>query len=225
METKSSYSLGPHEGSVGSNFVIIPFDYGRLPEPDRKAVVPICIQSTDRHGKSIAPVWFEQGVAPIYKELVDLAFYKLGDSWRASELAEISVHKLWKQHGADAGDTPWRRVWRQAFWDAKDMAAGDWRARRYRLIYRTLEQLDREFPDKTVDPTNFKQLFDDRLQIEQIENELREDGLQVMADVLESLMRGDSWVQIGEPKKRRFYRLRRKKFTAPTVVQEGTKTC
>ena len=39
--------------------VIIPFDYEQLPEAQRKAIVPICIASVDRHGNPIAAVWFE----------------------------------------------------------------------------------------------------------------------------------------------------------------------
>jgi DNA-directed RNA polymerase specialized sigma24 family protein len=224
MEDNSEH-LSPQRGNMGSRFVIIPFDYERLAEPDRGATVPICIQSMDRQGNAIAPVWFEQGVAPIHNELINLASYQLGDAWRASELTEICVHKLWRHHGAEAGTTPWRRVWRQAFWEAKDMAAGDWRARRYRLIYRTLEELDREFPDKTVDPTDYRQLYEDRVLVEQIENDLRVEGLDGMVCILELLMRGDTWVEIGEPEKRRFYRMRRKKFTASGTFAQGTKTC
>jgi len=160
----------------------------------------------------IAPVWFEQGVAPIHDELIGLAHYGAGDPWLASELTETSVHKLWRRHGSNAGETPWRRVWRQAFWEAKDMVAGDWRARRFRVISRTLEQLDREFPDKTVDPTDYKTLFHQRLLIDSIERELREDGLDEMAEIIDLLMRGHTWVEIGEPEKRRFYRLRKKMF-------------
>ena len=55
--------------------------------------------------------------------------YKLGDVRRVSELAEITVHKLWERHGEDAGIWPWRRVLVRAMWEARDMAAGDsqWR--------------------------------------------------------------------------------------------------
>jgi len=210
MRTEAADFLIPQGRNLG--FVIIPFNYALLPEPSRKAMVPICIQSTDRHGNEIAPVWFEQGVAPIHDELINLAYYGAGDPWLASELTETSVHKLWRRHGTNAGETPWRRVWRQAFWEAKDMAAGDWRARRFRVISRTLEQLDREFPEKTVDPTDYATLFHQRLLIDSIERELREDGLDEMAEIADLVMRGHTWVEIGEPQKRRFYRLRKKLF-------------
>jgi hypothetical protein len=109
--------------------VIIPFDYEQLPESQRKAIVPICIASVDRHGNPIAPIWFEQGVVPVQNQLRSLARYKLGDVWRVSELAEITVHKLWERHGEDAGIWPWRRVLAHAIWEARDLAVGEsqWR--------------------------------------------------------------------------------------------------
>ena len=67
--------------------------------------------TADRHGNRIAPIWFEQGVVPVQNELRDLARHKLRDVHRVSELAEITVHKLWEMHGEDAGACPWRRVW------------------------------------------------------------------------------------------------------------------
>ena len=67
----------PQGGVVG--VVIIPFGYEDLPEDRRKKVVPICIETEDRDGNVIDPVWFEQGVAPISTELTDLAQAILGD--------------------------------------------------------------------------------------------------------------------------------------------------
>ena len=55
--------------------------------------------------------------------------------------------------------------------------------------------------------------------------DLRVEGLDGMVAILELLMRGDTWVEIGEPEKRRFYRVRRKKFTASGTFTQGTKTC
>ena len=104
--------------------VIIPFDYEQLPDAQRNTIVPICIDSVDGHGNPIARIWFEKGVAPVQDQLRDLARYKLGDVRRVSELAEITVHKLWERHGEDAGIWPWRRVWARAVWEARDLAAG-----------------------------------------------------------------------------------------------------
>src|ERR1017187_10930532 len=105
-------------------FVIIPFDYDQLSDDQKKSIVPICIASVDRYGHSIARIWFEEGVAPIQNQLRGLARYKLGDVRRVSELAEITVHKLWERHGEDAGIMPWRRVLVRAVWEARDLASG-----------------------------------------------------------------------------------------------------
>jgi len=90
----------------GKGVIIIPFDYEELPEAQRKKIVPICIAAADRRGNPIAPIWFEEGVAPVQNELRDLAHYRLRDVHRVSELAEITVHKLWEMHGEDAGACP-----------------------------------------------------------------------------------------------------------------------
>ncbi len=120
-------------------------------------MVPICIQSTDRHGNEIAPVWFEQGVAPIHDELISLAHYGAGDPWLASELTETSVHKLW-------GDGTGRKCRRDTLAQGVERSIlGSERYGRRRLESETvpshlsdiLEQLDQEFPDKTVDPTDY----------------------------------------------------------------------
>src|ERR1700722_14354958 len=115
----------------GMGVVIIPFDYEQLPDAQQKEIVPISIASVDRHGNLIAPIWFEQGVVPVQDELRNLARYRLGDVRRVSELAEITVHKLWEQHGQEVGILPLRRVLKRAVWGARDLAAGDsqWRIR------------------------------------------------------------------------------------------------
>ena len=54
-------------------FVIIPFDYDQLSDDQKKSIVPICIASVDRFGRAIAPIWFEEGVAPVQNQLRGLA--------------------------------------------------------------------------------------------------------------------------------------------------------
>ena len=83
----------PQGGVVG--VVIIPFGYEDLPEDRRNKVVPICIETEDRDGNVIDPVWFEQGVAPISTELTDLAQAVLGDKRMVSDIVQPSVHKVW----------------------------------------------------------------------------------------------------------------------------------
>src|SRR5260370_14479585 len=86
----------------GMGVVIIPFDYEQLPDAQRKAIVPICIASADRHGNPIARVWFKQGVAPVQDQLRAIALYRLGDVRRVSECAEVTVHNSWARYGGCA---------------------------------------------------------------------------------------------------------------------------
>lgn len=197
--------------------VIIPFDYEQLPEDRRKKVVPIYIEGRDSEGNVIDPVWFEQGVAPISRELTDLAEAVLGDKRMVSDIAQPSVHKLWRLHRHDAGEKPHARVWRQAVWEARDQAAGGWRERKFRVILRTLEELDRQFPERTVDPRDYALIYQQRIILKSVRTALQEDGLEVMARVYELMQMGDKWPEIGAKLglsegavKHRFYRFRKK---------------
>src|ERR1700678_4553467 len=94
-ENKKSFDVAEQR----TGFVIIPFDYDQLPESQqRKMIVPICIASMDRHGNPIAPIWFEKGVAPVQEQLRRIARIRLGEVRRVSELAEITIHRLWECH-------------------------------------------------------------------------------------------------------------------------------
>jgi len=94
----------------GMGVVIIPFDYEQLPDAQRKKIVPICIASVDRHGNPIARIWFEKGVAPVQDQLRGLAGTDR-DVQRVSELAEITVHKLWERHGERRGSGRGAACW------------------------------------------------------------------------------------------------------------------
>ncbi len=197
--------------------VIIPFGYENLPEDRRNKVVPICIETKDRDGNVIDPVWFEQGVAPISTELTDLAQAVLGDRRMVSDIAQPSVHKVWYKHRHNAGNKPYARIWRQAIWEARDQAVGGWRERRFRVISRTLDEMDREFPDRTADPRDYALLYHQRIFLRNIETAIEEDGLEEMARVCELLKLGDTWFEIStklgqdeDALKRRFYRFRKK---------------
>ncbi len=113
----------PQGGVVG--VVVIPFDYEELPEDRRKTVVPICIETQDRDGNVIDPVWFERGVAPISTELTDLAQAVLGDRRLVSDIVQPTVHKVWYKHRHNAGDKPYARIWRQAIWETRRLAVGE----------------------------------------------------------------------------------------------------
>lgn len=202
---------------MGAGLVIIPFDYVDWPEDRRKKVVPICIEARDRHGDVIDPVWFEQGVAPISKELTELAQSVLGDKRMVSDIAQPSVHKVWNRHRHNTGNKPYARIWRQALWEAKDQAAGGWRERRFRVISRTLDEFDRDFPERATDPRDYARLYHQRIVLQTVETVLEEDGMKEMARVYELLKIGDTWFEISEKLgqgedalKRRFYRFRKK---------------
>ena len=95
-------------------------------EAQRKSIVPICIASVDRQWETRSrESGSSEGVYPVQEQLRNIARYKLGDVRLVSELAEITVHKLWERHGEDTGVWPWRRVLVRARWEARDMAAGD----------------------------------------------------------------------------------------------------
>jgi DNA-directed RNA polymerase specialized sigma24 family protein len=197
--------------------VIIPFGYEDLPEDRRKKVVPICIEAEDREGNLIDPEWFERGVAPIRRELTNLAQSVLGDRRMVSDIVQPSVHKVWHRHQHNIGDKPHARIWRQAIWEARDQAAGGWRARRFRVVSYTLEQMDREFPERMADPQDYVLLYHQRMILQSVHTAFKEDGLEEMARVYELLKLGDTWAEISakmgqgeEALKRRFYRLCKK---------------
>jgi DNA-directed RNA polymerase specialized sigma24 family protein len=107
--------------------VTIPFDYDELVDPN--SVVPICIEDTDCQGRKIASGWIT-AVVPIADGIRKLARWRLEDEWRASELAEVSVHSVWHKHLDDLGIWPSGRIWRSARWAAEDLRAGGRRVRR-----------------------------------------------------------------------------------------------
>ncbi|MEP6539609.1 MAG: hypothetical protein ABJF23_30015 [Bryobacteraceae bacterium] len=205
----------PQGGTVG--VVVIPFNYEQLPEDRRNKVVPICIEAKDRDGNLIDPVWFEHGVAPISRELTDLAQSVLGDKRMVSDIAQPSVHKVWYRHRHNFGEKPYARIWRQAIWEARDQAVGGWRERRFRIISRTLDEMDREFPERMTDPCDYAVLYHQRIALRTVETALKGEGLEEMARVYELLELGDTWPEIStklgqgeDALKRRFYRFCKK---------------
>lgn len=107
--------------------IIIPFDYEE--RHDSHSIVPICIEDTDRFGRKIAWGWFT-AVVPIANWLRGLAWRRLGDVWRVSELTESTVHEVWCEHLDDFGLLPSARIWRHAKWKAEDLRVGGVRIRR-----------------------------------------------------------------------------------------------
>ncbi|HEY6343546.1 MAG TPA: hypothetical protein VIY49_18780 [Bryobacteraceae bacterium] len=203
------------------NVVIIPFDYDQLPESKRRTIVPICIAAVDRHGNPIAPVWFEKGVAPVQDQLRNIARIRLGDVQRVSELAEITVHKLWERHGENAGMLPWRRVLVRAVWEARDLAAGDSRWHINHTVPLALDSLERDlYGNGPVDPTRYEDIYEQQLLIELIERRIEEDRRTEIREVFKMLRQGYTWEEVAqrlgnqkpEALKKRFWRWMKRNF-------------
>ena len=201
--------------------VIIPFNYDQLSESERKTIVPICIASVDRHGNPIAPIWFEKGVAPVQVQLRSLARFKLGDVQRVSELAEITVHKLWERHGDNAGIYPWRRVLARAIWEARDLAAGDSQWRIKHTIPLALGSLEGDiYGNGLPDPIAYEEIYERKLLVEMVERRIEEDQRGEIRQVFKMLRQGYTWdeiaTQIHDPKpealKKRFWRWIKQNF-------------
>jgi hypothetical protein len=177
--------------------VIIPFDYEQLPEAERNSIVPICIAAADRHGDPIARIWFEQGVAPVQDQLRGLARYKLGDVHRVSELAEATVHKLWKLHGEDAGILPWHRVLTWAVWEAREMAMGGSNWRMKHTVPLALTMLDQEcFGTSMTDPNSYEEIYELDLLVELIERRTEEEHRPEIREIFKLWREGYEWDEI-----------------------------
>jgi hypothetical protein len=205
----------------GMSVIIIPFDYEQLPESQQKAIVPICIASMDRYGNPVARVWFEEGVAPVQDQLRSIARYKLGDVRYVSELAEITVHKLWERHGDNAGIYPWRRVWARAIWEARDLAAGDSQWRIKHTIPLALGSLEGDiYGNGLPDPIAYEEIYERKLLVEMVERRIEEDQRGEIRQVFKMLRQGYTWdeiaTQIHDPKpealKKRFWRWIKQNF-------------
>jgi hypothetical protein len=199
--------------------IIIPFDYEKLPEFQRNAIVPICIASMDRHGNKIASIWFEQGVAPVREQLCNIARARLGDVRRVSELAEITVHKLWERHGEDAGVWPCRRVLVRAMWEARDLAVGDSRWHINHTVPLAPDSFDRHFNGLKRN----EEIYQQHLLLDLVERRIEQDQHGEIGKVFRMLRQGYTWEevaqQLGEQKlealKKRFWRWIKRNFPQP----------
>ncbi len=203
--------------------VVIPQNYGDLPNDQRKQIIPICIAAYDKFGRQIAPEWFDNGVAPVRRELVGMAQHALGDPWRVSELAEATVHRLWARHGSSVGRYPARRVLVKAKWIAQELKSGDWRSMKYPKLYLALDALDEKIREQTLtDPREYAERFEQQIMLNSVEDRLQREGSTLIQTVFQLLRRGYSWQEVaervalpsGEIAKRRFYRWIKKIRTA-----------
>jgi hypothetical protein len=195
--------------------VIIPFDYEQLPDDQQKAIVPICIPAKDRHGNEIPRVWFEQGVAPVQDQLRAIARYRLGDVHRVSELAEATVHKLWQQHGENAGFLPWHRVLTRADWEARHMAMGGSPWRKSHTVPLKLASLERRlYRKRSVGAKRWEYSYERDLLVDLVERRIRKEHREDFREAFKMLREGYGWDEIAarvhdsnpEALKRRFWR-------------------
>jgi hypothetical protein len=203
--------------------VIIPSNYEQLPESERKMIVPICIASVDRLGNPIAAVWFEKGVVPVQDQLRRIARVRLGDVQRVSELAEITVHKLWERHGENAGVWPWRRVLVRAVWEARDLAVGNSPWRINHTVPLAMDSLERDLYNNGIaDPNRYEEIYQQQLLLDLVERRIAEDHRPEIREVFKMLRQGYNWDEIGsrlgnvnpEALKKRFWRWMHRNFSS-----------
>jgi hypothetical protein len=199
--------------------VVIPENYESLPSAERKKIIPICIKAVDISGCPIPTEWFTDGVAPVRKELVGMAHHTLGDPWRASELAETTVHRLAAKHGRFLGRYPARRVLVKAYWVAEELKTGDSRRTKYPNLFVALDALDEKIRDRTLaDPNVYAKRFDQQILLDSFEDRLRREGRTEVRAMFQLVRRGYSWDEVSERvglptaeiAKRRFYRWAKK---------------
>jgi hypothetical protein len=204
---------------------IIPFDYEQLPESQRKLIVPICIASVDLNGNPIPRVWIDRGVVPVQEQLRNIARYKLRDVRLVSELVEVTVHKLAERHGEDAGICPWRRVLVRAYWEARDLAAGDsqWLIRH--TVPLALGSLEHDlYGNGLTDPTHYDEVYERELLVELVERRAESDHRYEIRLIFRMWRQGYTWEEIAaelhDPKpeavKKRFWRWIKQNFSQKT---------
>jgi DNA-directed RNA polymerase specialized sigma24 family protein len=195
--------------------VVLPQNYEELSPTERSAIVPICIAAFDRQGQPIPPEWFSKGVEPVREHLVNIARHILGDPWCVSELAEVTVHRLWEKHQIVVHPSPARLVLKTAMWVAEELKNGGSRQMRYQHLDLPLDALDLKIREKTlVDPTNYADLFERQILLDWVEDRLRIEGRTEIRTVYQLVRHGHTWQEIAErvgaadleSVKRRFYR-------------------
>jgi hypothetical protein len=198
-------------------FVTIPFNYDALPAGSQAAVIPICIAREDDEGRTIAWEWFE-AIARIPDRMIALARRYLSDPWRASELSEGTLHRVWRKHGSDFGRRPEYRLYAHATWHARDLQAGSWHERRG--IVKGLDDLEVVVRNRIlVDPANYLQRYHGALDYRALSTRLVEEGLEDVSQMLDLLRDGATWDEIGERLGRRAdaARMRFRRKTAKIV--------
>ena len=98
-----------------------------------------------------------EAVIPVADYLRKLARDRVGDIWRVSELAELSVHAQWRKHREDFGKYPHRRIAAYARWAAEDLRCGGARLRK------GLDILLGNGDKSLIDPLDYEARFENSL--------------------------------------------------------------
>jgi hypothetical protein len=179
----------------GMQMITIPFDFAELPHSVRSSIVPIWLPTRDDDGSTIAWGWFE-AIVGIQTPLRNLARSVLGDTWRVSEVTESALKVVWRNCGTDFGIAPQSRVYAQARWCARDLAAGGGRNRRGLDV--ALDELDNLLRSRILtDPHDYRQQYSQDLDLAMIEEQLRTDGMADLRQMLRLLRDGCTWKEIG----------------------------
>ena len=159
-------------------------------------MVPICIERTDRDGVEIEWGWFEAAAA-IQDSFRRFAVSWLQDVWRASEIAEGSVHTLWYRHGSDFGRRPESRLLAEAKWIARDLRAGSWQHRRGVVVgLNGLEDLLRS--SVLTDPSQYENLYQREMYFRSLGEQFSNAGQEEVSHMLNFIRDGCTWAEIGE---------------------------
>lgn len=163
-------------GGENHRFVIIPEDHERI------GVVPICICTVDGDGNPVHPGWIE-AVPPIADRLRNLARVVIQDVRRVSEVTEASVHSLSSRFGPNLGRNPSNRIWVDAKWRARDLAAGGSRARKKKEIH-----LRDEVKAILQEPFDFAKALENRDLVNHLFRRLHEEGYTEAVEMMQMYM-------------------------------------
>jgi hypothetical protein len=162
----------------------------------------------DKNGQDIHPRWIE-ATAHAAGQIRQLARKVLRDVWRASELAELSLHAPWRTHGDDFGAYPHLRIARYARWKAADLRCGDWRLRKGMeiLLGRGVERLH--------DPLDYESKYAQALSVDQVREKLLRAEQEEVRLIVDLVLHGCKWDEIArylgvEPSERNVNTMRRR---------------
>jgi DNA-directed RNA polymerase specialized sigma24 family protein len=193
--------------------ITIPFDYDARKYDE--SLVPIFLNDTDERGEPIYFGWIE-AVVPVQDKLRSLSRRVLGDTWRVSELTEITVHHLWRKYHDNLGPYPSHRVYSTARRKAHGLEDPGERVHRGKNI--ALDALDEYRRDALLaEVVNLRGEISREYDLSRLEAKLRELGTEKDSEIYRQVKFGYYWREIGENVKehpntvyRRFSRLLKK---------------